>query len=299
MEFSRPVAELIRLRRSTRSYDSAEIGPDHKKKIIAYVKKSHKAVFGCKPGFGFIDASGMEKEDLRNLGTYGLINGARYFIGGTIKKNSPGNKNYCFIDFGYVFEKIILFLTDMELGTCWLGGTFNKKGFSERLGPEGDETIPAVSPVGIVFKKRGLKDSIIRKLAGSKYRKSWDKLFFEDDFSDPLSEIDSGPYREPLEMVRLAPSASNLQPWRIVKKKDRNIFHFFIQRTRYYQRGSGRVDMQFIDMGIALCHFGLAAEEMGLAGGWKIEKGIFSGKDHDPASKREYLVSWIGKEDIK
>ena len=183
----------------------------------------------------------------------------------------------------------------MELGTCWLGGTFNKKGFSERLGPEKDEIIPAVSPVGITFKKRSLKDSLIRQLAGSKYRKSWDRLFFEESFSDPLSEVDSGPYREPLEMARLAPSASNLQPWRVVKKKDRNIFHFFIQRTRYYQGGPGRVDLQLIDMGIALCHFGLTAEEMGLAGGWKIEKDILSGKDHDSSPKREYLVSWIGK----
>ena len=297
MEFSRRVTDLVKLRISTRSYDSKEIGPDHKKKIIGYIKKSHKTVFDSKLRFEFIDASGLKKDTLRDLGTYGFINGARYFIGGMVKKNSPGRKNYCFIDFGYVFEKIILFLTDMELGTCWLGGTFNKKGFSQRLGPGRDEIIPAVSPVGIVFKKRGLRDSLIRKLAGSKYRKSWNRLFFEENFSDPLSEVDPGPYREPLEMVRLAPSASNLQPWRIVKKKDGNIFRFFVQRTRYYQRGPGRVDLQLIDMGIEPCHFELAAEEIGLAGKWKIEKDIFSGKDHGSSLKREYVVSWIGRED--
>ena len=182
----------------------------------------------------------------------------------------------------------------MGLGTCWLGGTFNKKGFSQKLNTQEDEIIPAVSPVGIIFKKRVLKDSIIKKLARSKYRKSWDRLFFEDNFSNPLNEVNSMPYKELLEMVRLAPSASNLQPWRIVKEENKNIFRFFIQRTRFYQRGAGSVDLQFIDMGIALSHFELGAEEMGLAGRWEIEKDIPSPKDRGPTPKREYLVSWIG-----
>lgn len=296
MEFSKPVEELIKLRRSVRSYESKDIGKDQEKKIIGFIKKSHETVFNCKLRFEFIDASGLDKEMLKNLGTYGFISGARYFIGGTVKKNNPGKKNYCFVDYGYAFEKIILFLTDMGFGTCWLGGMYNKKGFSQRLHLEKDEIIPAVSPVGIILKKRVLKDSLIRKLAGSDNRKAWDKLFFDGDFSNPLDEADTGPYRDPLEMLRLAPSASNRQPWRVVKEKNKNIFHFFLQRTRYYQRASSTADLQSIDMGIALCHFGLTAEEKGLKGRWEIEKDRSQGsKGSDPSSEPEYLVSWTGK----
>ena len=36
--------------------------------------------------------------------------------------------------------------------------------------------------------------------------------------------------------LRIAPSASNLQPWRVIKEKDKEIFHFFIKKSKHYQR---------------------------------------------------------------
>ena len=53
-------------------------------------------------------------------------------------------------------------------------------------------------------------------------------------------------------MVRLAPSAVNKQPWRVVA--DSKGFHFYLQRSKGFNR-EGRPDMQQVDMGIALCHF--------------------------------------------
>ena len=128
MEFTNSVIDLIKIRRSIRSYKDDNLKQEDKKNIIDFIKKNHNNIFGCKLRFNFIDASDLNPDDLKNLGTYGIINGAKYFIGGTINKND--NRNYCLVDFGYVFEKIILFITDLGLGTCWLGGTFNKKGFS-------------------------------------------------------------------------------------------------------------------------------------------------------------------------
>jgi hypothetical protein len=75
-----------------------------------------------------------------------------------------------------------LFLTDLNLGTCWLGGTFNKKGFSKKMLLKKDEIIPAISPTGIISNKKVLKDSILETIAGSNYRKAWDELFFQDSF---------------------------------------------------------------------------------------------------------------------
>ena len=294
MEFSKSVFYLIKLRRSIRSYDKAEIRPEDKKKIIEFIKKDHKTIFGSKLRFEFIDASGLNPDDLKNLGTYGFISGAKYFIVGAVIKDSKSEKNYYLIDYGYVFEKIILFLTDLNLGTCWLGGTFNKKGFSKKMLLKKDEVIPAISPTGIILNKKVLKDSIIKKVAGSNYRKAWDKLFFKDSFSNPLSRVDSKSYKEPLEMVRLSPSASNLQPWRIIKEKDKDIFHFFIQRSRYYKKSLGRVDLQFIDMGIALRHFDISSAELNLGGKWKLSNSILNLKNNGFPPNVEYLVSWIG-----
>lgn len=292
MEFEKSVIDLIKIRKSIRSYESDKLSPEDKKKIIDFIRKDHDTVFGSRIRFKFIDASDLNPENLKDLGTYGMISGAKYFIGGMIEKDNK--KNCCLVDFGYVFEKIILFITDLGLGTCWLGGTFNKKGFSKKFLPEKDEIIPGISPVGIISKKRNLKSTIISALAGSKNRKPWDKLFFDDNFLNPLEEADSIIYKEPLEMVRIAPSASNMQPWRIINEKNNNIFHFFINNSKFYQRRSIHLNLQYIDMGISLCHFELTASELNLEGEWEIKDGIQQNKKHDVPSNIDYIISWNG-----
>ncbi len=286
-EFNKSVIDLIKVRKSIRSYESVDLKQEDKKKIIDFIKKDHNTVFGCKLRFEFIDASDLNPMDLKNLGTYGMITGAKYFIAGTDKCDSK--KDHCLVDFGYVFEKIILFITDLGLGTCWLGGTFNKKGFSEKIILKQDEVIPAVSPFGIISKKKNIKSSIIRTLAGSKNRKQWDKLFFNNSFLNPLDESDSGSYKVPLEMVRLAPSASNKQPWRIIME-NKNIFHFFIKRSRI----PGYLNIQYIDIGISLCHFELAASELDLKGKWEVKEGIQQNKKYAIPSDTDYIISWNG-----
>jgi hypothetical protein len=79
-----------------------------------------------------------------------------------------------------------------------------------------------------------------------------------------------------LEGVRMAPSASNKQPWRIVRTGAD--WHFYLQRTKGYGKGSPifrllrLTDLQRVDLGIALCHFELAAREAGLAGEWVLDE---------------------------
>ena len=58
-------------------------------------------------------------------------------------------------------------------------------------------------------------------------------------------------------MVRLAPSAVNKQPWRLLLKD--NVVHFYLKRSKGFCH-EGKLDMQMIDMGIALCHLELAAK---------------------------------------
>ena len=63
-------------------------------------------------------------------------------------------------------------------------------------------------------------------------------------------------------MLRLAPSAVNKQPWRVVMTEEG--FHFF--ENKMVGGESIGFDMQRIDVGIAICHFHMAAEEKGLVG---------------------------------
>ncbi|MNI66321.1 hypothetical protein D3C73_1218790 [compost metagenome] len=189
---------------------------------------------------------------------------------------------------GYEFEKLILYITSLGLGTCWLGGTFNKKEFAKIMDIKENEIFPIISPIGYEFDKRRITEIIMRSVAKSDKRKSWNEIFFNNDFSTTLLEENAGEYKEVLEMVRLAPSAGNKQPWRVVKKD--NEYHFFKTKSMKDSKYMS-FDMQRIDIGIALCHFQLSANENNL-------NGEFKEVDHrikDMPETLEYVVSWIGK----
>jgi len=94
-------------------------------------------------------------------------------------------------------------------------------------------------------------------------------------------------------MVRRAPSASNKQPWRIVRDRDRGNFHFILERTKNYYRNwkiVGMEDLQRVDMGIAMHHFEAAAAELKLKGSWTVEAPKFS----LPSEESEYIATWKG-----
>ena len=100
----------------------------------------------------------------------------------------------------------------------------------------------------------------MRKGIRADERLDFEALFFDGDTSTPLSREKAGVLALPLEMVRLAPSAVNKQPWRVIVKD--GAAHFYCKRSKGV--GGGQLDMQMIDLGIALCHFDLTAQECGL-----------------------------------
>ena len=93
----------------------------------------------------------------------------------------------------------------------------------------------------------------------------------------------------PLECVRIGPSASNRQPWRIVREKDNDVFHFYISRTPGYAEKFLGVSLQDIDMGIAMCHFEVALQEMKQKGSWQ------NVQPAPPQTGLEYVASWVGE----
>ena len=287
MSFQHPVVELIKLRSSVRRYkDEAIPGPVYRQ-LNDYCRSQRRGPFGTECRFQTLE---VEPNVLgRKIGTYGLIRGARTFIAGACKY---GYSSMALIDFGYLFEKIILAATDLGLSTCWVGGIFNRSTFSGQMKIKKDEVMPAVSPVGYGPEKTGVLDRIIYWSIKAKKRKPWPELFYSGTPPNPLSEKEAGRYRTCLEMVRLSPSSSNHQPWRVLKEKGRERFHFYLQRGPGYlkYRESSGIDLQLIDMGIALCHLDLTAKVLQIAGGWKISKPALK----EDTGRLEYIVSWIG-----
>jgi nitroreductase len=286
VSLSQPVTEIIKARTSWRSYAPDPMARETRAKLEAILAEDTAGPFGSAGRFQLVTASDEDRDALRGLGTYGFIKGATGFIVGAIKQGDRHLEDY-----GYLFERIILHCTDLGLGTCWMGGTFKKSNFEKKIDPGPDEIVPAVSPVGIPTPARSTRDRLIRRSAGSKTRLPWDHLFFNASFNTPLTETEAGDYAVPLEMVRIGPSASNKQPWRIVKEAGKGFYHFYLRRSPGYGKNMGKlglVDLQRLDMGIAMCHFELSANEAGLTGKWTSQPPA-----HSLPEGTEYITSWI------
>jgi nitroreductase len=285
MSASATITDIIRQRVSVRTYDPTPLGPDTRRALEEYLRLMARGPLGSRLRFMLVAAGEEDREALQGLTTYGLIRGASGFVLGAVQAAERDME-----DFGYAGEQIVLLATGLGLGTCWLGGTFGRSRFAERVNLQPEERMPCVISVGLPAERRTLIDRVIRRSAGADRRLPWQRLFFDGSWEAPLDEEAAGAYQAPLEMVRLAPSASNRQPWRVLRQGQ--AWHFCLQRTPGYARMSepvsGRSDLQRVDMGIAMCHFELAARELGLAGRWAT-----AGQEVGALGTAEYVASWL------
>ena len=290
--FQNPITEIILRRYSCRSYRSEPVAIETQQRLQDFMSALQAGPLGAPLRFKLLAASGSDRRALRGLGTYGFIRGATAFIAGAVGR---GEKNL--EDFGYQLESAILAATALGLGTCWLGGSFTQSSFARKIEVTGDEMIPAVTATGYAA-ERSRYTRLVRRQVGADRRLPWGSLFYQGQFGIPMSAEAAGPYARPLEMVRLAPSASNKQPWRIVKVG--HAWHFYLRRTPNYGPGSlvfnlmKLADLQRVDMGIAMCHFELTARELGLEGRWaQMNPGLESPDSAAPGAGLEYGISWV------
>jgi len=288
MSFSKPIIDIIKQRSSWRTYTKQLLEDDTKKKINQIlISKDFKSPFGEIAGkcrFELIGTPEFAPDERKKLGTYGFIKGAQEFIVGAIEKSDYYKENY-----GYILEAIILAVTNLNLGTCWLGGTFNKSLFSTKIKCQKNEIVPAITPIGYTPETRRTKEKAIRAFIKADSRFPWNKIFFEDSFSTALPRETTDRYETLLEMVRLAPSAGNKQPWRVLKEKGSDKFHFYVKSSSDLAQ---KVYNTFIniDIGIAICHFDLTAKEVGIEGTWE-----FLSPDNNTPEELKYIISWIGQ----
>jgi nitroreductase len=284
--FSKPIHEIIHRRYSCRTYLERAIEHDLQLRIASFAAAIEPGPFGGRARFGLVAAGGDDHKALRQLGTYGFIKGASGYLIGAAPDGEEKLE-----DFGWQMERLVLLATDFGLGTCWLGGTFTKSSFAAKISARPDELIPAVVATGYIAHRPRRVDHLIRRGAQGDRRLGWERLFFEDGFSASLPRQAAAEYALPLEMVRLAPSASNRQPWRVVRQGER--WHFYLQRTPGYREGLlnrlfTQADLQRVDMGIAMCHFELTARELGLAGDWVKQDPCLALVDEHT----EYSATW-------
>jgi len=237
---------LVRGRRSVRTFEQKELSGQDREKLCAFMARIENP-YGLPVEFKLLDAKGQ------NLNCPVVV-GADLYVGAKMKKAPHFNEAV-----GYSFEMLVLYAQSLGIGTVWIGGTMDRAAFERAMELKADEVMPCVSPLGYPARKMSLRESMMRKGIKADGRMAFGELFFAGNFGAPLSPQSAGKLFHPLEMVRLAPSAVNRQPWRVVVAED--AAHFYLKRSKGF--GGGVLDMQKIDIGIALCHFDLAAREAG------------------------------------
>lgn len=179
----------IECRISRRTYLNTEIDPDSLlllKQKIADVNAESGLNIAWLPDGGKAMSGGK---------SYGMFSGVKALL--LLKGDSK--LPYLREKIGYYGEILILEATELGLGTCWVGGTFDKS----MLSVPNNEELVCVAPVGNVQASATLKEKLLR---GAMHRKSKtiDELLQADvSISDEL--------RRAMELVQRAPTTRNLQ----------------------------------------------------------------------------------------
>ena len=237
--------EQVKARRSVRTFNGKRLS-DEKLDEILKLAQSAENPWHLPITWKILDA----KEQKLSCP---VITGTDTYIGCKMKRAPHAEEA-----FGYAFENVVLELAGQGLGTTWIGGTMDRKAFERAMDLKEDELMPCISPLGIPAEKFSLRETLMRRGIKADVRLPQEALFFRNDFDHPVSPDD--PMHDVLELVRLAPSAVNKQPWRIVLMDD--IAYFYEHHDKGYVDSAGS-DMQKMDLGIAMCHFVKGIQELG------------------------------------
>ena len=207
-----PIADMIPRRRSVRAYKAEAIDASTLADLRAYMDGLVPLIPGVKIVGRIIPT---------DHGTYWQKWKTPHFIAIFSDGSDEGLLNV-----GFMYQQLDLYAQSKGLGTCWVG-----------LGSLTDaEPVPEGMKLAVMMAV-GIPDGVAERTPADFKRKG-------------MSEITDQP-DERLEALRLAPSATNSQPWYVTHEGD--TLHIWREELGLIkQRTLGR--MNKIDMGIGLCH---------------------------------------------
>ncbi len=227
--------QAIEKRISRRSFTKESVSVENEKEIRKWITEINE-VSGLKIEYV---ADGSEAfGSIRK--SYGMFTNVRSML---LMKGPSADENVK-AKVGYYGEELVLKMTELGLGSCWVGGTYENDAFSI---PEGENLVLVIAFGNI---ETSIKDKVIRSLARSKNRKDISERIDSDTEKIPEFIADG------MAAVKLAPSAVNRQ-----------------NPTLYYRNGTITMSVDLVDLGIAMKHFeigvGKGKFELQNGGEWK------------------------------
>lgn len=232
----------IDIRTSRRTYENKAIEKNKLESIETLIRE-----INSESGLNIQFVKEGEKVFNKFKASYGLIKGVNSFIA------LVGNSNISNIEnkLGYYGEFLVLEATQLGLGTCWIGGTYDKDAASSVVQLKDNEKMYCIIAVGIVKEDKNLKEKLISSF--SKNKKPFNEVLSSEEKDIP-AWVKSG-----IEAVIKAPSAINKQPWKY-SFEDNNVKVCLEKENDGYGK---------IDIGISMAHFELGARRENYNGKWK------------------------------
>lgn len=242
------ITEIIEKRTSVRTYADRPVEQ-------SAIDALNASIASASSPFGGEYTIELKKFDLKGPqrpSTYGTISGASWYLLLGIHDDDTSA-----LAAGFAMEQVVLKATELGLGTCWMAMTFKGADFMRGSDMPSSTPLKIISPVGYSAGKRRMLESITRLSVGSAKRKPMAELFADGSFGTPVPE--GSTFYRALEMMRLAPSAKNSQPWRALVQGD-TVSFYYVDKT----------DAAILDLGIALCHFDLTLKSEHKHGTWRL-----------------------------
>ena len=237
----------ITIRRSRRKYLPAPLEASDITKLQALI-----AEYASKENLDMrlVLENGTAFKGLRK--SYGMFSGVRNYIGLIGNKTDLINTE----KLGYYGELLVLNATMLRLGTCWVGGSFNRASCPFDI--RDDESIICTITIGNVAPELGVKEKLIRSITHRK-TKNIEQMYTS---SRAVPEW----FLYGMKSVQVAPSAVNRQP----------VTFSYIQDDAVSASVKNIAGDGFaLDLGIAKLHF-----ELGAGGGtWNFGNGASFRKD--------------------
>jgi nitroreductase len=283
--------EAIQQRRSIRNYSDKTIPPEITEKINEYLS-TPELMIG--PLFGsHFKIVVLQKQMGDAPGTYGYIKNAIAVLAGV-----ANYEKLTLFELAYVFHGLVLYLTSKGLQTCWVGASFNHKDIIEAGEVSEDEIVPAIAFFGYQKENKGgerqksLREKLMVNYLKPHNRHPIEEFGFLHDFSTPLTEETAGElFTGALNVAKLAPSAQNLQSWRVIVS-DNNTIHFYVEKKLMHMVGVGfrkySCPPEYVENGTFARQFAIHMEDIGIRGKFIINEI----KIPLPGNNWEYMVSW-------
>ncbi len=264
-------------RSSIRRYDPQPLDPVSMERVQQIIADAEP--LAPENDFEVLHRPGMliDREFIRSMGAYGYIVSPPHALAPfTVGARFP------LVDLGYRVEQIVIALTRLGIGTCYIGTLGREAANRDRLKLPADSRCAALLVFGYPASSLGGRtlNAFIRSVPKGDARLPEDQVFYRGSFDHPG---DIPEHLRPLiTAARFAPSAINTQPWVFLWRDPQ--LHVFVKRSNpKYGRGRGQ-DYRYYDGGICMANLWLAMKAMQMDGRWLLpDQETYQVPDHPPS----------------